>query len=448
MGLGGKQFLLALDTPAVAGQAAVRADDSVTGNGDGDGIGSAGGSYGAGGGGGAEVACDGAVGAGFAAGDVLEGFPDALLEGGGADVEREGGGEGVFARLAEDEGEGFGEPAAVAFGGDELSLVEAGSEIGYELGIVAAEGDGADAAVGGGGEHAAKRAGRGGVLDDEAGATFAHRAGRHAEGGLAVLVETAGGAEAGVVDGFGDAGPRERPAAMGGADWLDTVLELLEALGPGELAGADAQDSAEAPEEGEAAGASGLGEVGEPGALGGVLGKILGGGGDDFGLGVGPRLGAVGLAAFAGAVAGGLGGVGRGEEADAFAGGATAGAAGLAVDLGRLDGVDELAVGGGVAPEDLLPLAAGEEAGDRRVGLIVHRFCSHGASVPGGCLKDTPERLFDVPPPRYLRPKVFKTRRLDLGYQRNVLHRKGLAAKYCIQKTYGSSGWYGLPLRG
>ena len=76
-----------------------------------------------------------------------------------------------------------------------------------------------------------------------------------------------------------------------------------------------------------------------------------------------PGVGGFGLAAQAGAVAGGwrLGEWGR---ADVFAGRAAAGAAGLAEDFSGLDGVDELAVGAGVAREDLLPGFAGEDAGD------------------------------------------------------------------------------------
>src|SRR5258706_15883684 len=38
----------------------------------------------------ADLFCDGAVGSGFSARDALQGFPNAALEGGGADVEGEG----------------------------------------------------------------------------------------------------------------------------------------------------------------------------------------------------------------------------------------------------------------------------------------------------------------------------------------------------------------------
>ena len=111
------------------------------------------------GGGPAKFAGEFGVAAGLAAGNLLQRLPDALLEGGGADVEREGGGEGMLGGLAGDEGDGVGEPAGVAFGGDELGLVEALAQIGDELGVVAAEGDGADAGGSGGDQHAAERAG-------------------------------------------------------------------------------------------------------------------------------------------------------------------------------------------------------------------------------------------------------------------------------------------------
>jgi hypothetical protein len=72
----------------------------------------------------AKLAGEFGVAAGFAAGDLLQSLPDALLEGSGADVEREGCGQRVFGGLAGDEGDGVGEPAGVAFGGDQLGLVE------------------------------------------------------------------------------------------------------------------------------------------------------------------------------------------------------------------------------------------------------------------------------------------------------------------------------------
>ena len=59
--------------------------------------------------------------------------------------------------------------------------------------------------------------------------------------------------------------------------------------------------------------------------------------------------------------ASGFGERGGGEEADVFALGAAAGAGRPAEDAGGFDGVDELAVGGGVAREDLLPGAACED---------------------------------------------------------------------------------------
>ena len=86
-GFGGEELLFALEAPAVAGEAAVGADGAMAGDGDGDGVGGAGGGDGAGGGGLAERAGEGGVAARLAARDLLQGAPDALLEGGGADVE-------------------------------------------------------------------------------------------------------------------------------------------------------------------------------------------------------------------------------------------------------------------------------------------------------------------------------------------------------------------------
>gem|GEM_PF-6022219 len=169
------------------------------------------------------------------------------------------------------------------------------------------------------------------------------------------FVEAAGGAEAGFVDGVGD----------GEAGLADLVAEALFALLAGEVAGGDAEDSLEASLEGEFAEAGGLGDVVELGALAGVGGEELGSPGDGCGLVVGFGGGALGLAAEAGAEAGGFGEGGGGEEGDVFALGAAAGAGGSAVDFGGFDGVDELAVGGGVAGEDLLP-ARGQR---RRRGL-------------------------------------------------------------------------------
>ena len=90
-------------------------------------------------------------------------------------------------------------------------------------------------------------------------------------------------------------------------------------------------------------------------------GKEGGGLGNGFGLRVGFGDGALGLAAEAGTEACGLGEGGSGEEADVFALGAARGAGGPAEDAGGFYGVHELAVGCGVAREDLLPGAACED---------------------------------------------------------------------------------------
>ena len=121
-------------------------------------------------------------------------------------MEGEGGGGGVLGGLAGDEGDGFGEPAFVGLGRDKLGFGEADAEVAFQLGIVLAKGDGADAEVGGGDEHASEGAGGGGEADEEAGTALAHLPWLHAEGFAGLLVEAAGGAEAGVVEGFGDGG--------------------------------------------------------------------------------------------------------------------------------------------------------------------------------------------------------------------------------------------------
>ena len=148
------------------------------------------------------------------------------------------------------------------------------------------------------------------------------------------------------------------------------VLEVGDALGSGELAGADAEDAAEGAQEGEAADAGDAGQVGEAGAFGGVAGEVVRGAGDEAGLGVGARRGEVRPATLAGAKAGLFGGGGGGEEADVLARGAAAGTAWAAVDHGGFDGIEELAVGGGVARKHLLPLAAGKEAGHGGGGWV------------------------------------------------------------------------------
>jgi hypothetical protein len=88
------------------------------------------------------------VGAGFAAGDFEQGLPDALLEGGGADVEGEGGGGGVFGEAGEDEADGFGECGIVGCGAED-GLGEAFAKFycGFDFGVC--EEDSAEAPGGG-----------------------------------------------------------------------------------------------------------------------------------------------------------------------------------------------------------------------------------------------------------------------------------------------------------
>ena len=104
-----QKLAFAVGTPAVAGEFAVGANDAVAGDDDGEEVGAAGGADGADGLGRADGLGDLGVGAGFAAGDFEQGLPDALLEGGGADVEGEGLRSGVFGETGEDKLDGFGE---------------------------------------------------------------------------------------------------------------------------------------------------------------------------------------------------------------------------------------------------------------------------------------------------------------------------------------------------
>ena len=148
------------------------------------------------------------------------------------------------------------------------------------------------------------------------------------------------------------------------------VFESGDSLGAGKLAWTDTEDAAETAQKGEAADAGGPGQVGEASAFGGVLCEVLAGGGDDVGLWIGAGGCMVRPASFAGAKPGLLRGGSSGEEPDIFASGTAAGAAWTAVDAGGLDGIEELAVGGGVAREDLLPLATGKERWHRGRGIF------------------------------------------------------------------------------
>ena len=174
---------------------------------------------------------------------------------------------------------------------------------------------------------------------------------------LAGLVKAAGGAEACLVDGVGDAlgGSSGRPD-----DWLGLrccgrfgraqgILEVCDSLGAGELAGADAEHATESAQKGEAADAGGTGQVGQAGAFGGMFGEVLAGGGYDGGLGVRPWRGELRLTALAGAEASLLRGGGGGEEVNTLARGAAARTAWTAIYPGGFDGIEELAVGAGIA---------------------------------------------------------------------------------------------------
>ena len=218
---GGEEFAFALDAPAIAGEAAILADDAVAGDGDGDGVGADGGGDGAGGGGPAEFAGDLGVAAGFAAWDLLQRLPDALLEGGGADVEREGGGEGCsVVWLATKATASASQPvlplAETSWAWSKRWRRSAMSSASSRPKAMAQTPAGVAAT-----SMRPSGLGGGGVADDQAGAALAHGARGHAEGVGAGLVEAAGGAEAGVVDGVGDAlgggAMRSMRAGFGGA---------------------------------------------------------------------------------------------------------------------------------------------------------------------------------------------------------------------------------------
>ena len=203
-------------------------------------------------------------------------------------------------------------------------------------------------------------------MDDLACAAGLHRGGTHSEGLCYSLIQAAWRTKTGFVDSVGD-----------GELWLaDLVAEALFALLASEVSGGDAEDALEAALQGELAQPCGGGEVVEPGALAGVLGQELGGLGDGCGLRILFRRRSLWLTTQARAEARGFGEGGGGEEADVLALGPAAGAAGAAVDFGGLYGVDELAVGGGIAREDLLPCAACEDGRSCLVVVVRHALDS------------------------------------------------------------------------
>ncbi len=299
----------------------------MAGDGDGQAVGSAGGGDGAGGFGGAEGFGDLGVAGGFAGGDGAQSGPDALLEGGAANVQREiGFGGGAF-----DEGDDVAEEGCVRR--FDSGVGELAGEVGLEGGGVVAEGDGADARCGGGDEDVAEGAGGGGDADVLARGAFAVGGGGHAE--LDCGVETGAGFVPGTVDGFGD-------RARGGEGFEG----FFSAQGGGVGFWGDAGDGFEEAVEMEGAAPCFSREDGE-GGCGCRRGDAAAGGGDEGGLFV--LFGrAVWPAAFAGAVAGGLGGGGGWVEFDVFGQRRAGGAMRPAIDAGGFDGVEEDAVRAGV----------------------------------------------------------------------------------------------------
>ena len=334
-----------VEAPAVPGESSVGADGSVAGNEDGYGVGSAGGSYGPYRGWASDLGGQLSVALGGSGGDFAQGLPDPLLEGGSPDVEGQVSGLGGVVDLFDD---GFGPLVEVIVTLGDGGFGEGLAEFFDELGFRVAEAHGADASGGAGDDDEAEGTVADGVADFDSFASSLILAGGHAQDFGGLFVEAAAGVEAGVVDGAGDGGA----GAESGADPFGAMFN-------GVLARREAGDFAEDAQEMEAAHVGGPSEGFEFGrGVGGFDGSagVL----DDFGVAFGER-GFVGAAAFTRAEAGLFGGGAGIVEADIAAEGEAGGAGGPAVDAGAFDGVDEAAVGGGVAgldggPEDVVGL--------------------------------------------------------------------------------------------
>ena len=194
----GEQSLLAFEAPTIAAEAAVFADDAVAGNNDGDGIGGAGASHGADGPGIADAASNFGIGARLAAGNAPELFPNAALEGGAANVERDFAALGAGAE-ARDHSAGPGADAAGIFA--EIGVREIVSQLAEEQGIGLAEHYGAHAARGGADQQAAQRRIHDGVADFETRRTAMIITRGHAELRAGAFVEAARRTISRVVDG-------------------------------------------------------------------------------------------------------------------------------------------------------------------------------------------------------------------------------------------------------
>jgi len=350
--------LFAFETPAVAGEAAMFADDAMAGDDDGNGIGSAGAGDGANGLRAANAASDVGVGARLAGGDALEFFPDAALEGRAADVE--GNLDAFGARTkAGDDGAGPGANAAGIFA--EPGIGKIVGQLAKKLGIRLSEHDGADAARRGANQQAAERGIQQGVAYFEAASAAMVIAGSHAELGARAFIEPARGPISCVVDCFGHI-----------ASLPDTALEAAQAHRVRILPGRNAENAAKQTENPERSEAGLAGEGLKRGAAGidgarrvarfeglfdsaaePVNQRAFGGAERDVAAEA-ARTRAIALAERVG---------GRGEKRDVAGRGTARRTARAAENSGGADGENETAVEGGITGGDGAPPGALRGAG-------------------------------------------------------------------------------------
>ncbi len=287
-----QQLLFAFDAPAIASQIAVFANDAMAGNGYSYGVGGAGASDGAGRFGHADFFGDGAVGASFSAGDLLQRLPDTALKGGGADVE---GQRGVDLFSLQQAGQGVspgGHGFVVAAANGERKLAH---EALLQLALGVAELDGANTFVGSSDEHESQRrtgemAAKDGVADDGGDGAAAVFLRGHAELRGGAFVEAAAGAVSGGVEGGGD--------VVAG---LQVVLDLAEADGIDVGLGGNSEEGLEGALQVERAAVELAGEALEGERLVDVLLDVTAEGAHERGLGI--AVDGFGAATEAGAIA-------------------------------------------------------------------------------------------------------------------------------------------------
>src|SRR5579884_1354942 len=184
-----EEFLLAGDAPAVAGEIAVRANHAMTRNDDGNGIRGAGASDGAYGARTAEGAGNLAVRARRAARDALEFLPDAALKCGRLKVERKV----LRGSFAVNAAQNFANPAfKTGMGRRKFRARIFLAKFLKEPGVRVAQIDGGDAALGCGDQDVAELRFRDRVADLHSITPFLIGSGRHAEVGVAALIDAAG----------------------------------------------------------------------------------------------------------------------------------------------------------------------------------------------------------------------------------------------------------------